>query len=404
MTTLYCDPKVEGDMKIDVVLDGKRTPINSSVFVELLENSVASDRAPYTRALERSEISYSELVSLARVGQIPHSLFFAPFPFVKSQIETNTEKLLEGLSKNTFSVNSRDTVEISDVELIVKDLLRKQELLKKNDDTLIKNPIVGLLRRPSGSAEDEADTLLGSLGIAREDISSAKNKTAALNLIIERLEANQVLVSQSVSNFMPQLLHGVKFSGLTIRDAKVPYIFLAGGDHGDYQEPVGRRIFTLILLSVLVARGIFAPVTYDGRSTGSVVGREYTIVGQMLMPSAELRRADLTSLEAIKTSANLSKVTPSAMVVRAMSLGIISWDLADDYLDELALEYNDLPRPQPRQPKPINAVRKYNGREFSLRMLDAYDAGKLSPGTFCRSVCLKRLKPSQIEDFREALS
>ncbi len=47
---------------------------------------------------------------------------------------------------------------------------------------------------------------------------------------------------------------------MTVRDAKVPYIFLAGGDHGDFQEPPGRQLFTLVLMTVLVARGIFAPV------------------------------------------------------------------------------------------------------------------------------------------------
>lgn len=42
-----------------------------------------------------------------------------------------TEALLRDLSKRTFSLNSRNRVRLSDVKLIVKDLLRKQELLKK---------------------------------------------------------------------------------------------------------------------------------------------------------------------------------------------------------------------------------------------------------------------------------
>jgi hypothetical protein len=57
---------------------------------------------------------------------------------------------------------------------------------------------------------------------------------------------------------MPQRLTHVKFSGMTIRDNKDPFIFLAGGDHGDDQEPDGRTLFTLALITVLVARRIFA--------------------------------------------------------------------------------------------------------------------------------------------------
>ncbi|MDN6499555.1 MAG: hypothetical protein L0K44_07400, partial [Yaniella sp.] len=159
------------------------------------------------------------------------------------------------------------------------------------------------------------------------------NKKKALDMLISRLEANQVLVSRSVNNFMPQRLTNVKFSGMAIKDTKVPYIFLAGGDQGDYQEPVGRRIFTLTLLCVLVARKIFAPVTYDGFSTGSDVGREYDIVGAMLMPRSELRTRDLVSLNEVKSAADDFKVTPSAMTVRAMRLGMVTRDQATTHLE-----------------------------------------------------------------------
>src|SRR5690554_2003480 len=72
---------------------------------------------------------------------------------------------------------------------------------------------------------------------------------------------------------MPQRLTHVEFSGMTIRDNKVPYIFLAGGDHGDDQEPVGRTIFTLALMTVLVARRIFALMTWDGGSAAPSIPR-----------------------------------------------------------------------------------------------------------------------------------
>jgi len=322
---------------------------------------------------------------------------------VLEQLQTKSEKLLQGLTRDTFTVNSRSTVDLRDIELIVKDLLRKQELLKKHDGTLVKNPIVGRLRKPGRSVQEDARALLDALELDAHSIRSAKSKEAALELMIRHLEAKQVLVSRSVNNFMPQRLQGVKFSGMTIRDTKVPYIFLAGGDHGDSQEPAGRQVFTLTLMAVLVARGIFAPVTYDGRSLAPDPGREYDIVGQILMPVEDVGRVDLSSLEAVKTAADLFKVTPSAMTVRGMRMGLISPDVAGGYLDELEIEYSGRARPQPRAPKPVNAIRKYNGREFSVRMLEALDARRLSPGDFCRTVCLNRIRPSEINDFREAL-
>lgn len=390
-------------MAIHVMLDGTRTSIERAVFSALLENSVASTYAAYSRAIERSSIGFSELVDLARHGEIPYTLFFAPLPVVEAQIKAKTDKLLSGLNKETFSVNSRDTVNLRDIELIVKDLMRKQELLKKHDATLAKNTIVGLLSKQGESIEADADKLMRALGLTHDAMRSVRNKDAALSHLVARLEINQVLVSQSVNNFMPQRLAGVKFSGMTVKDTKVPYIFLSGGDSGDYQEPTGRRVFTLVLMSVLVARGIFAPVTYDGHSTGPDVGREYDIVGEILMPSREVRSVKLSSLDEVKAAADAFKVTPSAMAVRAMRLQVFDRETTASYLDELAHEYSSRPKSQARQPKPVNAVRKYTGRELSVRMLNALDAGKLSAREFCRSVCLNKLKPSQLSDFREAL-
>ncbi|CCQ46367.1 putative uncharacterized protein [Pseudarthrobacter siccitolerans] len=390
-------------MTIDVLLNGTRTPIDEEVFTALLDNSVASTYAAYGKAIASSSIDFTDLVFLARKGEIPYVLFFAPLPVVEAQIKAKSEKLLSGLTKETFSVNSRDRVNLRDVELIVKDLLRKQELLKKNDKTLTPNRIVGLLGKPGRSVEEDAGKLMDALGLSHDSIRSVRKKEDALELLIARLETNQVLVSRSVNNFMPQRITGVKFSGMTVKDAKVPYIFLSGGDHGDYQEPAGRMVFTLALMSVLVARRIFAPVTYDGSSTGSDVGREYDIVGAMLMPKQEFRGASFGSLDDVKAGADVFKVTPSAMAVRAMRLGMITPEVAASHLQELRREYAQRAKTQARQPKAVNAVRKYNGRELSRRMLDVLDAGQISKREFCRVVCLRHIKPHQINDFREAL-
>ncbi len=389
-------------MSIDVLINGTAVSIDRAVFTTLLENSIASTYAAYGRALASGSISFTALVDLARHGEIPYALFFASLPLVQNQISAKTDKLLAGLTKDTFSVNSRDIVNVRDIELIVKDLLRKQELLKKHDPTLIKNQIVGLLGKPGRSIKADAEKLMHALGVTHDALHSARTKKAALAYLVGRLEANQVLVSQSSQTVMPQQVK-VKFSGLTIKDTKVPYIFLAGGEPGDYQEPDGRRIFTLTLLAVLVARKIFAPVTYDGSSAGKDVGREYDIVGEILMPAAQVRGQNFGSLDGVKAAAEEFKVTASAVTVRAMRLKLIAGDTARAYLDELRREYERRPKLTMRSPRVVNAIRNYNGRELSTRMLGALDSRKLSAKDFCRSVCLNRIKPAEIDEFRAAL-
>ena len=389
---------------MDVLINGERVPIDRAVFEELLENSIVNGRAPYHHALERDEIHYTELVELARKAEVPHPLFFAPLNLVQAQVRAKTEKLLQGIAPDTFTVNTRTTVKLRDIELIIKDLLRKQSLAKKHDASLVKNKIVGLLRHPSRTVLEDANKLVQALSLDRTALRRARKKETARDLLIECLERNQILVSQSVRGFMPQQLTGVHFSGMTIRDPRVPYIFLAGGDHGDYQEPAGRQIFTLTLMAVLVARGIFAPVSYDANSSAPDAGREYDIVGEILMPASGLREVVLDDLEAVKVAADDFNVTPSAMAVRAMRVGALSAETAVAYLNELRTEFMARPGPGPRNsPKPVNAIRKYSGRELTSRMLRAVEERRLSPGEFCRVVCLNHLKPYELSDLRAAL-
>lgn len=379
-------------------------PIDDAVFTTLLDNSVAGTYKGYERALQTGSITFSDLVDLARKGDIPYTLFFAPIALVQEQVDKKRAKLLAGVSKETFSIGSRAKVELRDIELIVKDLIRKQQLVRTHDSTLESNTIMGLLRDDSATIDADAASLMSALGLSHDRLHACRTKEKALDLMIERLEANQVLVSRSVRNYMPQRLTHVKFSGITIRDKKVPYIFLAGGDHDDDQEPVGRTIFTLALMTVLIARRIFAPMTWDGGSTETDPGREYDIAGAMLMPTERMRALAPTSLDAIKAASDEFKVTASAVTVRAMRLGMIDPRTAGNYLEQLRGEFQSLPKGGPRRPiRPENAVRKYNGRELTVRMLHALDSGSISAGEFCRSICLNHLKPSRIEDLRRAL-
>lgn len=391
-------------MAISVLLDGNAVPIDEAVFKALLDNSVAGTYVGYQHALESRSIKFAGLMLLARRGDIPLPLFFAPLPLVEAQVATKTRKLLAGVSRDTFQIGTRSTVELREVELIVRDLIRKQELLKKHDGSLTRNKIVGLLRKPGASPEADAARLIATIGLTRDDVRSCRTKESALELLIERLEANQVLVARSVQNYMPQRLNHVSFSGMTIRDPKVPVVFLAGGDHSDSQEPVGRTIFTLALMSVLVARRIFKPVTWDGQSTRTDLGREYDTAAAMLMPADRMRELNPTSFDEVKIAADEFKVTASAVTVRAMRLGQIDGDTARGHLERLREEYGQRPKTKGMSPiKPENAVRKYAGRELSRRMLDVMDSGAISAKEFCRTVCLNRLAPEQIGDLRRAV-
>lgn len=392
-------------MEINVMLDGNPVPIDAEVFDFLFDNSSVSLRAGVRHARDRGEIKFTELIALARLAEIPYPLFFAPLAVVREQVRIKNEKLMAGFTQRDFSMNSRNQVRLSDIELIVKDLLRKQQFLRQ-DGTLIKNDVVGCIKRPARTAAEDAQRLRGRIGLGRYELRDARNKQKALDVLIDRVEKKQILVSRSAQGFMPQRVPPhAKFSGLTIKDTKVPYIFLASGDEGEHLEPTGRKIFTLTLLVVLIGRGTFAPVTYDGHTTDETAGRDYEITAEILLPAKEMRRsqAHLLSLDGVHAVAETWKVTPSAVAIRGRRLGIIDRPRFEEYMAELAARYARREKPTMSKPIPVNALRRYNGAECSRRMLALHDQGRVGAADFCRVMFGNKLRPRDIEVFRAAL-
>ena len=387
-------------MYIDVHNGGETVQISNEVFQLLTENSVVADYSDTRRAIEKGQINFKALEKLADKAWIPLPLFFSPLPFVKSQISKKERKLIKHIRKDTLNIGSRQTIELSQIELILRDLIQKQHYVRQYAEDLSENTIRGLLKKPSERLEDDAARLLDALHLTHEEIRSSSNKNKALELILNRLGEQQILVSQSVQNYMPQQLRNIHFSGMTIDDTKVPYIFLAGGRENNSEEPVGRRIFTLILMTVLIARQQFQPVVWDASSIGADFGYVYNLTGTILMPKSEMNIDPDTNLDGIKHLADQFKVTPSAVTVRALHLRKLTYEQASRYLDELQQEFISRPTTHARAPQPAKAVLKYAGSETIKRLLPALDSKRLSLKEFLRVGCLNKLNRRQIGDLR----
>jgi hypothetical protein len=117
---------------------------------------------------------------------------------VETQLRRKREVLLGGVSKGTFSLNSRGKVHLADIELIVKDILRKQELLKRREPSLPDNPLVGSLKGSRRTVKSDAEFLVTQLGIDRAYLLRVKTKELAFEHVVDRLEERSVFVSQSM--------------------------------------------------------------------------------------------------------------------------------------------------------------------------------------------------------------
>ena len=163
-------------MTIYVTLSNAHVPVARGVFTALLGESVVSGRKPYTQALNSSTITFDKLVELSRKAEIPYALFFAPQAVADRQIKKKIDTLLAGVSKDSFSMNSRSQVRLGDIELIIEDLLRKQETLEKADATLGKNAVVGCLKNSHDSIPRDAANLRVALGFTVAEVKAAKTK------------------------------------------------------------------------------------------------------------------------------------------------------------------------------------------------------------------------------------
>ncbi len=384
---------------------GCARPRNLHRAVRLLGRVLARPRTGMRLSVRRSRSASSRTSRARRRYRIRCSS--RPPDVVQAQLDDKTRKLLAGVSKDSFSLNSRNKVQLRDIELIVKDLIRKQGVIKDLDDSLLPNRVIGRLRRSTRNVAADADKLRSLLGFTLTDLRACKTKEKALEFLIARLDANQVFVSRSQQNVMPQPLPpGIAFSGLCVRDKKrSPFIFLTSGEPGSTFEPAGRKIFTLVLLAVFVARGRFAPVSYDDHTGDLIDDHEYELAEEVLMPAADVHAVQADSLDAVKEVAAQLCVTPSAFVMRARRLGVFAADESRDYLDQLSAEFAARGgKPFARTPLPHNAVRKYAGAEFTRRMFHQLDRGGAitPPGEFCRVVCLNRLRPGDLHLLRAA--
>ena len=385
-----------------VKLNGETVPISRTGFGLLFDNSHRRAYADIRHAREDGHINWAELVHHAHAADIPWTLFFAPIENIRAQVKRKTALLLKGTSKQAFSMNSRHEVQLADVELIVKDLLRKQEHLKRLDPGLVKNKVVGCLGRPTKtnrSVVEDASILRAALGFTLAELRAHRKKESAFDYLIERFEAQQVFVSRNQPGYMLQRVpQGIKFSGLTVRDNKIPYLFLAAGDEGTF-EPAGRKIFTMVLLATLIGYGTFSPVTFEDKTGDGDIKREYEVAGEVLMPQAEVKRLSVPDLAAARTYADAYKVTPSAFVMRVWKLGLIDRETADAWLDDLAQAWREREKkPLAGQATPINAVRRYCGPGYFSRMIVQLGSGRIDVGEFRRSVCLNHLSVSEVRE------
>lgn len=368
-----------------VKVPGGNISIDPEVFIKLLDLSFIQGYASYKRAIALKQISLLELKSLAMRASVPYPLFFAPREVADMQVKDKDAELLSKLpSKEEIQISSRGSWNTKDVELIARDLGRKQEFLKNKILTNAPdNSFVGFAGKAyaTGASNIElANQIRSFLNISLIWLRKL-SKVEVLNYVCKKAEENGVFVSFSSYNYMPQnLAKDIGLSGICIKDKKFPFIFINTRD-GDENplilETEGRQIFTLLSMLVYISLNKFVFSLKENSSKDLLARRVYSIVGEVLIPEEDLKEINIQSIEELKQSSNYFKVTPSMLLERLNELNLINKNLSKDLRKIIFSDQQKRQSGPKRSVSEIKGYTKYNGNRFSQEIVNAYRVGKI---------------------------
>lgn len=392
--------------KILVSLDSKYIYISKRVFEELFNNSHVYYLLDYINACKNNKIKFRKLVDLSRKAGIPYSLFFAPLEIVEKNKKRNDEILFQGAPNGLFSIAGRGDVKLNDINLIIKDLQRRQAFMSKHEKEAERNPILTIKRK--NDVEIFAKEIVDALHVDMEKIWSCKNKSKAYDILVEKLEESNIIVARSRLGYMPQSINpDVYFSGITIKNKKFPAIFLYTKDESNVGDPAGRRIFTIMLLLACMANDRFVMVSYDQSVKNTVEIFEYKVAEEILMPRSIIEGILVNSILDIKTLADALKVTPSMALMRLKRLGLLNNEDFNNFYNEISNERIEATRNTQKSyyynPKDVTKVITYNGRLFCNEVISLLQSNKIDYSTASNLLLFRKKDTKMINRLMETL-
>ena len=394
------------DDLMSIAINSKYVYIDLSIFKQLFEGSShVYYLTDYQRAVAERKIKISKLIELSRRAQIPYSLFFAPKKLVDMNIKRNEQLLFQGVDNGMISMAGRGNVEIKDINLIVKDIRKRQLFLAKHNKNAPDNPILHLQREQDDRLY--AKSILESLDLDMDKLRSYKTKDSAYTFLVKELERANILISRSQTGAMPQAIRkDIRFSGIAVKHKKYPAIFLYTKDEPDISDPTGRRIFTIVLLLVCMSLNHFSPVSYDSNLQSSIETKEYIMAEEILMPQEMLAGVIAESLSDVYNLSTVFKVTPSMVLMRLKRLNLIGGKKFNRLFEQINNERELAQIKNHKIPFKISEATRvinYNGRKFTTNVLRLLDAGAISQGEACRLLGKHRRSSSFIKQIGEAL-
>ncbi len=269
------------------------------------------------------------------------------------------------------------------------------------------NPFIGLIAK--GVKEKQSTVLLAEslrtqLGV-NLDILRSGSKEKVVTYIADCAEQNNIFVSFSSYNYMPQRITGLDVSGICIKDSRFPFIFINtkdGEDNPRIIEPAGRQTFTLVAMLVSIGMNKFI---FNSKTKGlkaPYLNEVYSLVGEFLIPASDIIGETVETTDDLRVLSNRFKVTPSMCLCRLVELRQIDLTLAAELRKQLKEEISKRKKGIPRPVGEVTGYAKYNGTRLSREILTA-ERRKAITSEQMRNVLFrkgKRISSKLLRDYR----
>lgn len=289
---------------------------------------------------------------------------------------------------------------MSDISLILKDITRKQNYLKKEIEE--NNTILSRFYHASKSIIDQAQEIRQITGYEITQVFDY-SKEKSFMLLDNGLSKLNVFISLHVHNYSPQNISSkLQFSGIAISDKKCPFLFIKAGDNDSKIELWGRRLFTAALLLSCLLHSDCRPVTMDGGCRDLITNHHYQFAEEFLMPESYFKEEICSSLIEVDQLARKYSVSPSAIVMRLFRLDKINEETKDAYLTDLNKKWEELRKNKGggKKMKIATAILRYNNRAVVSKLLTRYDKKALNISDFRNLLCLKKGEHFDLEALR----
>lgn len=390
-----------------VALDSRYVYIPKVVFEALFENSHIYYKQDYKRALNDNKIRFNKLRELSREAGIPYSLFFAPLEKVEESIKRNNEIIFDGVQDVPVAIASRGDIRMRDVNLIIKDIQKRQQFMAKNHREAEINSIINL--RQGQEAADVAKSIIGVLDLDMERFREYSSKESAYNYLVSSLEKKNIIVSRSRRGVMPQSIkQGLNFSGFSVKHKKYPAIFLHSKDEDRISDPAGRRIFTLFLLLACMANKRFTTVSYNQNVKEPAQNIEYIVAEEILMPEEMVRGIRIGNIDELEALAEAFKVTPSMALVRLKRMECIEKDVFEEIFESLDNKWRKTSEQKSNDgfkynAKDITRVITYNGKLYAMEVMNLLRAGRIGSSEASRLLLFKKKSKALLNELGNQL-